>query len=156
MIVADEEPSMDATLRRSGQLLLLCFLILVVLGAGRVRRDPLTDSEVDQIRDVAQEPAKSLKLYIKFAQARLLAVDQLRSDPKFAADRGQRIHDLLEDFGNIVDEIDDHIDGFNEHNQDLRKPLKEIIEADADWQMRLRTLKQAATVNPTAAKEAKD
>ena len=71
--------------------------------AGKLRRDPLTPDETDQLREQAQEPVKRLRLYIKFAGARIMAIEQLRSDPKLAAGRGQKIHDLLEDFGNISD-----------------------------------------------------
>ncbi len=123
---------------------------------GKVRRDPLTADETDQLREQAQEPVKRLRLYIKFAGARMMAIEQLRSDPKFAADRGQKIHDLLEDFGNIVDELDDNMDNYSEHGADIRKPLKEMIEAEADWQLRLRTLKEASSKDPQAAKEARD
>lgn len=134
---------------------LVTITLVALLGAGRVRRDPLTAAETDQLREAAIEPAKRLKLYIKFAGARMMAIDQLRTDPKLTSDRGQRIHDLLEDFGNIVDEIDDNVDTYNEHNEELRKPLKELIEADTNWQMKLRTLKDAA-VKPATESEARD
>jgi len=44
------------------------------------------------------EPFKRLKLLVKFTEARLTTIDEVRADPKQAAGRGQRIHDLLEDF----------------------------------------------------------
>ena len=56
----------------------LAVLLLTVVASAR-RRDPLTDAESDQLREVAMEPAKRLKLYIKFAEARLVAIDQLRA-----------------------------------------------------------------------------
>jgi regulator of replication initiation timing len=127
--------------------------LLATLIAGKVRRDPLTDPETDQLREVAQEPAKRLKLYITFARARMTAIEQLRADPKLATDRGRQIHDLLEDFTNIVDEIDDNVDMYNERNADLRKPLKELIEANSDWQLRLRTLKETASAGGEGTKE---
>ncbi|PYX90993.1 MAG: hypothetical protein DMG67_11615 [Acidobacteria bacterium] len=123
---------------------------------GRVRRDPLTADEIDQLREQAQEPVNRLRLYIKFARARMVAIEQLRSDPKLAAGRGEKVHDLLEDFTNIVDEIDDNMDNYSEHGADIRKPLKELIEAEADWQLRLRTLKDAIAKDPQTAKEAHD
>jgi regulator of replication initiation timing len=139
---------------------LLALVALIALAAasyaGKVRRDPLTDPETDGLREVAQEPLKRLKLYIKYAQARMTAIEQLRSDPKLAEDRGRQIHDLLEDFTNIVDELDDNVDMYHERGSDLRKPLKEVIEADSDWQLRLRTLKEAPASDANAAKEAKD
>ena len=139
-------------------LLVLAILTALVAAsyAGKLRRDPLNDLETDELREVAQEPIKRLKLYIKYAGARMTAIDQMRSDPKLAADRGRQIHDLLEDFTNIVDELDDNVDMYHGRGADLRKPLKEVIEADSDWQLRLRTLKEAPASDPNAAKEAKD
>ncbi|HWC17694.1 MAG TPA: hypothetical protein VG498_11810, partial [Terriglobales bacterium] len=85
-------------------------------------RDPLNDKEVDQLRETAIEPEKRLKLMVEFTKARMLAIDQLRSDPKMAKDRGKRIHDLLEDVTTLVDEIDDNVDDYNQREADLRKP----------------------------------
>ena len=123
--------------------------------AGKVRRDPLNDAETDQLREQALEPPKRLKLYITFAGARMAAIEQMRTDPKLVADRARQVHDLLEDFTNIVDEIDANVDMYHERGSDLRKPLKELIEADSDWQLRLRTLKEAPVSDPAAAKEAR-
>jgi len=53
---------------------------LISLGWSQRRRDPLTRPEVDQLRDTAWEPELRLKLYIKFARARLAAVEQVRSE----------------------------------------------------------------------------
>jgi hypothetical protein len=127
----------------------------VVCSAGSRHRDPLTDAETDQLRDAAQEPDKKLKLLVKFAQARMLAIDQLRSDPKLAAGRGKELHHLLEDFTSIIDELDDNIATFAVHREDTRKSLKDVIQAGGEFQVRLRTLKEAAASNPAAAKEAK-
>jgi len=120
------------------------------------KRDPLTEPEVDQLRETAQEPDKRLKLMVKFARARMLAIDQLRSDPKLAQGRGEKIHDLLEDFMNLVDEIDDNVDNYSGKQSDIRKSLKDVVEADTEFQLKLRTLKDAAKNDPKAADEAKD
>ena len=144
---------MLATLKRALLVIAITLTAFATLNAGKVRRDPLTDPETDQLREAAQEPPKRLKLYINFARARMTAIEQLRSDPKLAADRGRQIHDLLEDFTNIVDEIDDNVDMYHERGADLRKPLKELIEADSDWQLRLRTLKEAPNSDADAEKE---
>ena len=146
---------------RLAKKLLLLILLLTVVAAAR-RRDPLTDAESDQLREAALEPQKRLKLYIKFAEARLLAIDQLRSDPKFADGRGKKIHDLLEDFTAILDEINDNLDTYQgrplnkDDKKDFHKGLKEVIEAGDRFDLKLRTLKSALDTDPQMKKEAAD
>ena len=137
---------------------LLCLPLLVTLClpvCATGRRDPLTDKEVDQMREVAQLGDKRLRLLLTFAQSRMLAIYQMRGDPKLAEGRGERVHDLLEDFANIVTELDRNIDQYADQKQDIRKPLKEIIEANADFQQKLRGLKEAAAL-PENADEVKE
>lgn len=119
------------------------------------QRDPLTSKEVDQLRETAQEPEKRLKLMVEFTRARMLSLEQLRTDPKPAKDRGERMHDLLQDIASMVDELDDNIDDYNQRNADLRKPLKGVIEMDSDFQAKLRDLNTAAD-DPRNAGEAAD
>ena len=138
---------------------LLCFLawmVLLALPAGATqRRDPLTEAETDQLREAALEPQLKLKLLIKFADNRLESAEALRADPKAGPDRGQRIHDLLEDFDSLVDEIGDNVDSYASRNEDLRKPLGRIIKASNDFTARLRQFQAAASATPEAAKESK-
>ncbi|HZS28252.1 MAG TPA: hypothetical protein VFB76_13565 [Candidatus Angelobacter sp.] len=123
---------------------------------GRGRRDPLTEAETDQLREHAQEPAVRLRLYIKFAGARMVDLEEVPANAKADAKRGQKIHDLLEDFANLIDEIDDNMDNYSEHGSDIRKPLKELIDSESDWSQRLRALKDATTKDPQAAQESRD
>jgi len=146
---------------RLAKKLLLLILLFTVVAAAR-RRDPLTDAETDQLREAALEPQKRLKLYIKFAEARLLAIDQIRSDPKFADGRGKKIHDLLEDFTAILDEINDNLDTYQgrplnkDDKKDFHKGLKEVIQASDKFDLKLRTLKSAIDTDPQVKKEAAD
>jgi len=132
-------------------------LAAVLLGVGLVafaqrQGDPLTSTELDQLRDAALEPEQRLKLYVEFARARLVSLEQMRSDPK-TTDRGHKTHALLEDFLTIYDELNDNIDNFVARKDDLRKPLKVIIEGDTDFQAKLRALKDSASAKPPEAKE---
>ena len=45
-------------------------------------RDPLTEGEIDKIRDSAQIPEVRLKLYMEFARARLEKIQKIHSDTK--------------------------------------------------------------------------
>jgi hypothetical protein len=105
-------------------------------------RDPLNDKEIDEMRDTADFPDKRLELMIKFAHARMAQIDQLRVDVKAAKNRPQQIHDLLQDFTTLVDEVDDNIEMYASHKTDMRKGLKLMLEADSEWQLKLRALKE--------------
>jgi hypothetical protein len=125
------------------------------LGA-KGKRDPLTEIEVGQLRDATQEPIKRIKLLVNFARARMFAIDQVRGDSKMAADRGKQIHDLLEDFNYIAEELDSNVDMYARQHSDLRKPLKEVVEAYTEWQLKLRGLKEPDTAkNAASAQELK-
>jgi hypothetical protein len=106
------------------------------------RRDPLNSDELDQLREVAQQPDKRLPLYVKLIQARMDALGQLHSDPRFSTDHDARIHDLLEDVDTLVGELDDNIDVYVRQYMDIRKPLQKVIEMDSDLQQRLTAMKQ--------------
>jgi hypothetical protein len=137
-------------------------LLLLSIAASAKRRDPLTEAEADQLREVAMEPYKRIKLMIKFTEARLTSIDQVRLDPKLAADRGKQIHDLLEDFTSLMDEINDNLDQYEARPLDkdtakqYHKGLKELIDADARFDQRLNALKSASETDPVTKKEAPD
>jgi len=137
-------------------------LLLLSVAAAARRRDPLTEAETDQLRQVAMEPYKRINLMIKFTEARLASIDQVRLDPKQAADRGKQIHDLLEDFTSLMDEINDNLDQYEARNLDkdmvkqYHKGLKELIEADERFDTRLQALKTASETDPVTKKEAPD
>lgn len=127
-------------------------LLLITAAAAQHKHDPLTAVEIDQLRDTAMEPEMRLKLYVKFARARLTALEQMRSDPK-TTDRARQTHDCLEDFLAVYDELNDNIDTYVDRKEDVRKPLKAVIEADTEFQAKLRALKGAANSSPAEAKE---
>jgi chromosome segregation ATPase len=115
-------------------------------------RDPLNPVEADQLRDAAQEPSERLKLYIQFTRTRLTALEQMRADPKIT-DRGKQTHDRLHDFLDVYDELNDNLDTFVARKADLRKPLKTILEADNEFQAKLRALKSSADANKDEASQ---
>jgi len=130
--------------KRRLSFLILCLLaVLSVARPAQARRDPLTDPEIDQLRDTAQDADLRLKLYVDFARARLAKLEQARSDPK-VTDKTQATRDALQDFVDVYDELDDNVDTFADRKADLRKVLKIVIEADTEFQAKLRALKSSA------------
>ncbi len=131
---------------------LMAPLLLMSIATAQRRNDPLTPKEIDQLRDTAQEGDERLKLYVSFARARLDLLEKIRSDPK-VTDRGQETRNRLQDFLDIYDELNDNIDTFVDRKADIRKSLKAIIEADTEFQSKLRALKDAASVDKDEVKK---
>lgn len=131
--------------------MLLSFLLGSPLSAQR-RRDPLNPLEIDQLRDTMLDPVERLKLYVQFSRDRITKLEQMRSDPK-TVDRARQTHDMLEDFLAVYNELNDNIDMYVGRKNDIRKPLKLIIEADTEFQSRLRAIKNAADTNAAEASQ---
>jgi predicted transcriptional regulator len=148
-------------MRSVKSLVLITMLLATALAFAR-KRDPLTEAETDQLRQVATEPEKRLKLYIKFTEARLDSIDQARGDAKQAQGRPEKIHDLLEDFTSLVDEINDNLDQYEGHTLDkdqvkqFHKGLKEVIMAEDRFRARLRTLRHDMETDPQTRTESKE
>lgn len=140
-------------MRRSAQVAYaLAWMALLALPLAAQKRDPLSEDEADQLREVAQEPQPRLKLLIKFTRQRLDAAEALRNEPKAGPERGRRIHDALEDFTTLMDELSDNVEAYASRKEDLRKPLAEVIAAANDFAARLNSFKTTAADNPTDAK----
>jgi hypothetical protein len=125
--------------------------VLLVTEVQAARHDVLSDKEVDDLRDAAQDGEARLRLYLKYAQERLAALEQVRTDPKITG-RPQQIHDRLEDFVAVYDEMNDNVETFVGRREDIRKVLKAIIAADAEFQNKLVALKNAPPDDPDGAK----
>jgi len=127
--------------------LAVCLPVCSPLWAQR-RRDPLNPLEIDQLRDAMLDPDQRLKLYVKFSRDRMVRLEQMRSDPK-TAERARQTHDMLA----VYDELNDNIEMYVGRKDDIRKPLKVIIEADTEFQAKLRALKNSANTNATEASQ---
>ncbi|MGB9235679.1 MAG: hypothetical protein WCC04_14810 [Terriglobales bacterium] len=133
-------------------LLLMLALPLVSSLSAQRRPDPLNPLEIDELRDAMLEPDIRLNLYVKFSRDRMIKLEQLRANPK-TTERGLQTHDLLQDFLTIYQELDDNIDMYVGRKDDIRKPMKVVIEADTEFQSKLRALKDAANADPKEKKQ---
>lgn len=137
-------------------------IMLIVLLVGTIvhakKRDPLTEAETDKLRETALEPDKRIKLMIEFTEARLDAIDQVRVDTKLGPDRGPKIHDLLEDFTSLLDELNYNLDQYETNKMDkdseklYHKALKELLAADERFDRKLKAIQTASETDPTMQK----
>jgi hypothetical protein len=139
--------------RRTIAVLLALASLLAVTAFAQRGRDPLTSQETDALREAKQDPPARLKLYVKYARARVETLQHLLTDPRFAAERGPQVHDLLGDIGRIIEEMDDNVDMYSEGKYDIRKPLKDVVQADTEFQLKLRQIKETASTNAAAGEE---
>jgi len=139
--------------RRASFSMVLSLALLIALSASAQRRhDPLNNEEINQLRDAMLEPDQRLKLYVTFARDRVNKLEQMRADPK-TTDRARQTHDMLADFLSVYDELNDNVDMYVGRKDDIRKPLKLVIEADIEFQSKLRALKDAANADAAEAKQ---
>jgi hypothetical protein len=142
-------PNDHSDARRRWRTALSCLLLAPLimsdtsrLSAQQERRDPLNPLEINQLRDAMLDPEERLKLFVKFSRDRITKLEQMRADPK-ATERGQQTHDMLEDFLAVYDELNDNVDMYFGRKDDIRKPLRLIIEADTEFQAKLRAVKNS-------------
>ena len=139
-------------IRRLFPAALAALLTFVLPLCAQRKREPLTSVEIDQLRDAMLDPIVRLKLYVDFARDRMNKLEQMRADPK-TTDRAAQTHDMLADFLAIYDELNDNIDMYVGRKDDIRKPLKLIIEADTEFQSKLRAIKDSAHTDAAEARQ---
>jgi hypothetical protein len=100
--------------------------------SGQAKKDPLNDQEVDQVREVADQPVERIKLYMKFISQRTDAIQEMGGDTKIN-NSPQKVRNLLEEYTRLVDELQDNLDGYDETHSDVRKALKELVPASEKW-----------------------
>jgi hypothetical protein len=114
-------------------------LLSAPLRAQKVKREPLTDAQIDQIRDTGMEPNERVVLYTKFLDEHAKTIKQLTSRVR-SAGRGRRLDNELQDFTALMDELNSKLDFDSERKADIRKALKPLAEATDRWLGTLRGL----------------
>lgn len=138
---------------KKSHLVFIVLFALVLPSFAQFGRDPLTAQEIDDLRESRLDPDTRLKLFVKYARERMDAIDRLRNDPRLAANRGPQLHDLLQDLGRIVEEMDDNVEMYAQQKFDIRKPTKEVVAADTEFQQKLTAIRDAAKSDGALAEE---
>ncbi len=115
-------------------------LALLALPVAAQQRDFLTPDEADQLREV-QEPNQRLQLYSKWALLRLDEVEQMIASTK--AGRATFIHNLLEDYGHIIEAMDTVADDALRRKLKIDIGITALTAAEKDMVARLEKIRDS-------------
>lgn len=124
---------------------LLCFaftLILCVdlpLLAQKDKPEPLTEAQIEEIREAGIYPNDRVKLYTKYLDAHAETIKGLTNRSK-SLSRAKRLDDELQDLTALMDELGSNLDIYSDRHGDIRKALKPLTEATERWVGILRAL----------------
>ena len=107
--------------------------------AQKEQRQPLTEAQLEQIRDAGIDPTLRITLYTKFLNEHADVIKSLTNRAKSQA-RSRRLDDELQDFTALLDELGDNLDQYADRKADLRPALKPLTEAAPRWLGILRAL----------------
>jgi hypothetical protein len=116
-----------------------CLLLASPLLAQKEKRDPLTDAEIQEIRNASIEPSGRVAVYTRILNEH---AETIKSVAKRAPSswRSQRLDGELKDFTTLLDELGANLDVYSERKSDIRKALKPLNEATQQWLAMLRAL----------------
>lgn len=108
------------------------FALTIPLLAQKEQRQPLTEAQIDQIREAGIYPDDRVKLYTKFLDERVDTIKGLTPRGHSSA-RTKRIDNELQDLTALMDELGSNLDQYGERKADLRKSLKPLTESTQHW-----------------------
>jgi len=99
----------------------------------QAQKDPLNEDEIDQVRELGDQPNQRIKLFVKFIEQRITAIKQLSTD-KSIENRPALLRAKIEEFTRLVDELQDNLDTYDGQHADVRKALKELVPQTDKWE----------------------
>ena len=127
-------------------LLLVLFACTVSAGHAQARESTLSEAEVEQLRDAAYVPSDRVLVFMKLLDTRIHTMQDLLAKPRRPG-REEDLHDLLEQFTAISDELNDNLDDYDARHRDIRKPLPKLLDASERWASGLRAIPDNETYN---------
>ena len=118
---------------------LFALLPAVPLAAQKEKPEPLTEVQIDEIREAGIDPNQRVGLYTKYTGEHADTIKSL-TDRAQSPSRAKRIDEELQDLTALMDEFGSNLDVFSERHADIRKSLKLLTEATDRWLGILRAL----------------
>jgi hypothetical protein len=127
-------------LRSIAMLMFVCVCVYAPLArAQKEKPEPLTEAQVEEIREAGIDPNGRVTLYTKYVGEHADTIKSLTGRAKSLA-RARRIDEELQDLTALMDEFGSNLDVFSDRHADIRKALKPLTEATDRWLEILRSL----------------
>jgi hypothetical protein len=109
-----------------------------VVAHAQLRESALSDGEVEKLRDTAYYPPQRVEAFIGFLNQRTEDIVKL-STGKRKPGREEDIHERIEQWTSIAEDLDDNLDDYGTRHKDVRKMLPKLLAAAERWNTALRT-----------------
>jgi hypothetical protein len=123
-----------------------------LLLAQKDKPEPLTEAQIEEIREAGIDPNGRVVLYTKYVNEHADTIKSLTNRSKTQT-RAKRLDEELQDLTALMDEFGSNLDVFSDRRADIRKGLKPLTEATDRWLEILRALPGEPTFD-VARKEA--
>ena len=101
--------------------------------------DPLTEAQVEKIREAGIDPNERIKLYTGYVNDHVTVVKNLMNRGKSDA-RARRLDQELQDIATLMDELGSNLDEYSDRHADIRGALKMLSDDSPRWLNTLRAL----------------
>ncbi len=118
--------------RRRVTLCILAASLLPRLSFPEQHESALSDGEVEKLRDTAYFPPERILAFIAFLDQRTKDIDRLSTGPRRPG-REDDLHDQMEQFASIADDLDDNLADYGKRHSDIRKALPKLVAATERW-----------------------
>jgi hypothetical protein len=109
-----------------------CWLVVTSSLFAQSRKDPLSEQQIEEVREAGDQPLLRIKLFVGYVDARATAIQAIDKEAH-PQNREARIHTLMDQFTRLCDDLQDNLDAFSQDHEDLRKSLKELVDKSAVW-----------------------
>jgi hypothetical protein len=120
-------------------LTLTCLFLVPTLSAQKDKPEPLTEAQIEEIREAGIVPNDRVSLYTKFLNEHAETIKSLTDRSKSLA-RAKRLDEELQNLTALMDEFGSNLDMYSERHADIRKALKPLTESTDRWLGILRAL----------------
>ena len=120
------------------RLLALLVLLLTVSVHAQIQEKALSSTEVEVLRETADDPPARTLAFVTFLNDRASAIDKLMAG-KRRPGREEDLHDEMEQFTAIAGDLGDNLDEYGTRHYDIRKSLPKLLAATERWATTLKS-----------------